>query len=346
MDVEEILRASDRAAGLTRQLLAFARRQIETPPRILVLDQIVENIKPMLQRLIGEDVEVVTAVKAPLGRVRADAQQIDQVLMNLAVNARDAMPDGGTLRIELANEQLSESSGLTTPVPPGRYVRLSVSDTGCGMAPETLSHIFEPFFTTKEEGRGTGLGLATVYGIVDNAGGVIDVETVLNRGTTFHIFFPQASGAEEPEASAGPPARTEVSRGSETILVVEDDRAVGSLICNGLRKAGYDVLEASRGGRALEIARAHGSSIHLLITDVVLPGMNGRVLAEHVLELRPGTPVLFMSGYSDDAVLRHGVKTASVRFIHKPFSIEDLTARIREVLAESALERRVPTAVR
>ena len=344
-DVEEILRAADRAAGLTRQLLAFARRHIDTP-RILALDQIVEHIKPMLQRLIGADIEVVTAVESPLRTVRADAQQMDQVLINLAVNARDAMPTGGVLRIELANQLLRESGGHISSVPPGRYVRLSVTDTGCGMNQETLSHIFEPFFTTKEEGRGTGLGLATVYGIVDNAGGVIDVDTELNRGTAFHIYLPEVSEAEEPPTHVALPVRAEVARGSETILVVEDDRAVGTLICSGLRKAGYDVLEAGRGSEALEIVRSHASPIHLLITDVVMPGMNGRVLAEHVSALRPDTRVLFMSGYSDDAMLRHGVKTASVQFIHKPFSIEELSARIREALSASWEGRHLPTAVR
>ncbi|HEY2907257.1 MAG TPA: ATP-binding protein [Vicinamibacterales bacterium] len=333
VDVEEILRATDRAAGLTRQLLAFARRQIDEP-RILALDQIVLNLKPMLQRLIGEDVEIVTAFESPLGLVRADALQMDQVLINLAVNARDAMPRGGALRIEIASEHLTGPGGHNCLVPPGRYVRLSVSDAGCGMDQETLSHIFEPFFTTKAEGRGTGLGLATVYGIVDGAGGIIDVDTEPDRGTSFHIYLPQVSEAAAPLKSVAAPVRAEVARGSETILVVEDDRAVGTLICNGLRKAGYAVLEAGHGTQALEIMRTHPSPIDLLVTDVVMPGMNGRALSEHVTALQPGTRVLFMSGYSDDAMLRHGVKTASVRFIQKPFSVAELSARIREALSE------------
>jgi len=330
-DAEEILKAADRAANLTRQLLAFSRRQIVTP-RVLALDRIVRDTEQMLRRLIGEDIELTTTIAGDIGPVRADAGQIEQVLLNLAVNARDAMPQGGTIRIEISNVSLDDpAEGQHLPLRSGAYVRLSVVDTGCGMSPETVAHIFEPFFTTKKEGQGTGLGLAMVYGIVEQAGGAIDIDTEVGRGTTFHVYFPQTTG--EGVTEAGPkPAPTPAARGSETVLLVEDDHVVRTLVANGLRKAGYEVLEAADSARAMEIARARTSPIHLLLTDVVMPGMNGRELADQLRAVHRDTRVIFMSGYSDDAILRRGVQTASADFIQKPFSIDALTARIHEAL--------------
>jgi len=329
--IEEILKAADRAAGLTRQLLAFGRRTVVTP-RVLALDQLVANTQPMLRRLIREDITLTTNLDPNAGPVRADAGQIDQVLVNLVVNASDAMPDGGKLRIEVQNVAFDRAwSGSTPPLPPGSYVRLSVTDTGSGMDRETVTHMFEPFFTTKAEGRGTGLGLATVYAIVEQAGGGIEVDTQLGRGTTFHIYLPEIAGETKP-SSAKPDTHSPSKVGTGTVLMVEDDLGVSRLIGSSLRKSGYTVLEAIHGDQALEIVRHHNGPIHLLLTDVVMPGMNGRMLSERVSAIRPETRVLFMSGYSDDAVLRHGVQMASSQFIQKPFSIDELTLKIQEAL--------------
>jgi signal transduction histidine kinase/ActR/RegA family two-component response regulator len=333
-DADEIVKAADRAAALTRQLLTFSRRQV-VAPRVLALDRIMANTEQMLRRVIGEDVTLTTTVTPALGMVRADASQVEQVLLNLAVNARDAMAHGGALHLELANVAF-DSASLDRPptLAPGRYVRLSVTDTGCGMTKETMSRIFEPFFTTKEEGRGTGLGLAMVYGIVEQAGGAIEVESQVGRGTTFHLYFPETSERDEPsgpEAGAAPSRST----GDETVLLVEDEQRVATFLATALRKAGYTVLEAMRADQALEIVRSHAAPIDLLLTDVVMPGMNGRELADRVRQLRRETRVVYMSGYSDDAILRHGVQTATAHFIQKPFSLEALTAKIREALSRS-----------
>lgn len=333
-DVDEILKASGRAVGLTRQLLAFSRRQV-LAPRVLALDAIVAGTEKMLGRLIGEDIELSSETEPDLGRVRADPGQIEQVLINLAVNARDAMPEGGKIHVALANVEFGDSAasaplGLT----PGRYVRLAVSDTGCGMSPETASRIFEPFFTTKGEGKGTGLGLSTVYGIVQQSGGSIDVDSRAGRGTTFRVYLPQCA---DDEAAVLPEARLRLStRGSETVLLAEDDDHVRALVTTMLRQQGYTVLDASGGEQALDIARAHAAPIHLLLTDVVMPNMSGRVLAERLRAFRPDTRVLFMSGYSDDAVLRAGIQTTGTIFIQKPFSKEALTGKLREVLERPA----------
>jgi signal transduction histidine kinase/ActR/RegA family two-component response regulator len=333
-DAMEVLKAADRAAVLTRQLLAFGRRQLVTP-RVIGLDAVVVGLQQMLQRIIGEDIALATVIPAGLWRVRADAGQMEQVIMNLAVNARDAMPRGGTLTIELANVDLPvKVDDDSSRRPLDQSVRLSVADTGCGMDPETVSRIFEPFFTTKEEGRGTGLGLATVYGIIEQAGGTIDVDTAPGRGTTFHVFLPRSLDPEaaeavlEPAPAPAPAARTP----TETVLLVEDDEDVRALIARGIGKAGYVVLEASGAQEALALLRAHPEHIHLVLTDIVMPGLSGRELSERIMRDRPGVRVLFMSGHSDDAILRQGIQTASVPFIQKPFSIEVLASKIRDTL--------------
>ena len=304
-------------------------------PRVIALDSVIAGTSQMLRRLIGEDITLNTVIAPSLGLVRADPSQIEQVMLNLAVNARDAMPRGGTLRIELANVVLHEGSiGHWPPqLSHGPYVRLSVADTGVGMSPETVARIFEPFFTTKEEGRGTGLGLAMVYGIVEQAGGAIDVDSEVGRGTTFHVYLPHTAEREEAPA---PVSRAGPSRGGETVLLVEDEPRVAVLIANSLKKAGYTVLQAMHGERALEILHAHAGPIDLLLTDVVMPGMNGRELAEQVTLARKGIPVLYMSGYSDDAILRSGIQTASVHFIQKPFSMEALMVKMRETMRQTA----------
>jgi PAS domain S-box-containing protein len=333
-DIDEVLGAADRAAGLTRQLLAFSRRLAFTP-QIVALDEIVANMERMLRRLIGERITLSVVSAAKLGRVRADPQQIEQVLINLAVNGRDAMPEGGELRIDLSNTELDPAGALTHPgLAPGRYVQLAVTDTGTGIAPGLVSHIFEPFFTTNPEGKGTGLGLATVYGITTQNGGHIEVESQVNRGTTFHVYFPRvdATGPVVAVHEAASP----IEQASETVLLVEDDDRVRGLVANVLRKRGYTVLEASRGDDALALVERHAATIHLLLSDLVMPGMSGRSVADRVAELRPDTRVLLMSGYSDDAILC-GVEHAKTSFIQKPFSMEALAAKIREALSGPTL---------
>ncbi len=295
-DVDEVLTAADRAASLTRQLLAFSRRQVVTP-RIIALEEIVANTEKMLRRLIGEDIVLISARAPELGRVRADPGQIEQILVNLAVNARDAMPDGGELRIDLCDVEFDQADAPPRAgLEPGRYVRLAVSDSGSGIAPEVISHIFEPFFTTKPEGMGTGLGLATVYGIAKQNGGSVEVESSATRGTTFRVYFPRIDAAQATVRAGRTPRPVE--RASETVLLVEDDDRVRGLVATVLRKRGFTVLVASRGEEALEIVRGHAAPIHLLLSDIVMPGMSGRVVAARVTELRPETRVLLMSGYA------------------------------------------------
>jgi CheY-like chemotaxis protein len=300
------------------------------------LDEVLAGTERILRRLIGEDVNLVFVCEAGLGHVRADAGQIEQVLINLAVNARDAMPRGGQLRIELGNVNLDAVTATAhAGLSPAAYVCLTVTDTGCGMSPETASHIFEPFFTTKEEGRGTGLGLATAYGIVQQSGGTIEVDSRPDEGTVFRIYLPQVSDAEPEPASA---RLVHVpSQGAETILLAEDDESVRTLVATVLRTNGYVVLEAVNGEHAIELAGPSAASIQLLLTDVVMPGMSGRVLFERVNALNPETRVLFMSGYSDDAMLRHGVETVGVHFIQKPFAMNALTAKVREALGTTTV---------
>jgi PAS domain S-box-containing protein len=320
-DMAEILKAADSAAGLTRQLLAFSRRE-RLVAHPVALDGILAGTEKMLRRVIGEDIDLVSVSEQPLGFVRADNGQIEQVLMNLAVNARDAMPDGGQIRIALSN--------VTADGRP--YVELTVSDTGTGMDAETATHIFEPFFTTKREGQGTGLGLATVYGIVRQCGGTIDVDTEPGKGTTFRVRLPQVAFADV--AAPEEPHGKQPSTASETVLLVEDDERVRALVRNILKKGGYRVLEAEHAEQAAEIDAAHTGTIDLLLTDVVMPGRNGRELAELIVQRRPAIRVLFMSGYSNDAVLMRGVRATGAQFIQKPFTIDALSTKVRDVLAK------------
>jgi PAS domain S-box-containing protein len=332
--VEEIIRAGERAAGLTRQLLAFSRRQLLSP-RVLNLNLVVADLEKMLRRLIGEDVELATVKHPGLGQVRADPGQIEQVIVNLAVNARDAMPQGGKLTIETANINLDVNYSRThANVPPGPYVMLAVTDTGVGMDAEVQGHIFEPFFTTKEKGKGTGLGLATVYGIVKQSAGNIWVYSEPGRGSMFKIYLPRVDEVAIEEEKAR--ARPQAARGSETVLVVEDEEGVRSLVCTTLKSQGYKVLEASAPNEAISIVENFAEPIHLLLTDVVMPQMNGKELANRILAARSGTRVLYMSGYTDDAIIRHGVLDASTYFLQKPFTPGSLMQKVRDVLDAEA----------
>ncbi len=329
-NIEEIHRASLRAADLTRQLLAFSRRQI-LEFKVLDLNSILPDLDKMLHRLIGEDIELVFLLSGHLGKIKSDAGQIEQVILNLAVNARDAMPSGGKLTIETANVELDETYARThIGVKPGRYVMLSVSDTGVGMTPEVKEHIFEPFFTTKEKGKGTGLGLSTVYGIVKQSEGEIWVYSEPGHGTTFKIYLPRV----EEEATALPHGddKGPLPRGSETILLVEDEPSVRGLAVQILRENGYRLLEAANGNEALRMAQEYAGEIHLLLTDVVMPQMGGKELANRLKTLRPGMKVLFTSGYTDDAIVHHGVLNSGIDFLQKPFSPETLAQKVREIL--------------
>lgn len=332
-DVAEIAKAADRAAALTRQLLAFSRRQI-LEPRVLDLRSVVGELDPMLRRLIGEDIELTTLAGRDLGRVKADPNQIEQVLMNLAINARDAMSTSGKLTIETMNVDLDEDYARQhVAVQPGPYVLLAVSDTGSGMDAETLSHIFEPFFTTKEKGKGTGLGLSTVYGIVKQSGGNIWVYSEPGRGTAFKIYLPRVE--EVVEQVAPDTARSQAVGGAETVLLVEDEEGVRKIVCRVLRLHGYTVLEAPDPRNGLDLSAAHPGRIHLLITDVVLPQMSGAALADQIMQERPDTKVLYMSGYTDNAIVHHGVLDPEKAFLQKPFTPDLLARKVREVLDRS-----------
>ena len=328
--VSDILKAAERAAGLTRQLLAFSRKQV-LQPRVLDLNAVVAEMEKMLRRLIGEDVHLITVFDEGLEGVQADPGQMEQVLMNLAVNARDAMPRGGRLTIETANVDLDVTYARSRPgVQPGPHVMLAVSDTGHGMEPEVLGHIFEPFFTTKEAGKGTGLGLATVHGIVKQSGGHIFVYSERGQGTTFKIYLPRVGAEKVAETPATPQA--EEHRGSETVLLVEDEESLRGIVRECLEASGYNVIEARNAGHALELGDGHPASIHLLITDVIMPGMSGSQLAAAFTASHAETKVLYMSGYTDDAVVLHGVLAADVSFLQKPFTTEALARKVREVL--------------
>jgi PAS domain S-box-containing protein len=328
---QEIARASSRATGLTRQLLAFSRKQM-LMPKVLDLNAVVnENLK-MLTRVIGEDIDLVMVPESNLGRVKADPGQIEQVIMNLAVNARDAMPHGGKLTIETANVSPDETSvRLHAPVTPGEYVLLSISDTGMGMDTETQSHVFEPFYTTKGP-KGTGLGLSTVYGIVKQSGGYIWVYSEPGKGTTFKIYLPRVSEAGEQAVVQASTALGDVARGHETILLVEDELTVRHLTRDYLQNEGYAVIEAPDGAFALQLSSAHDGPIHLLLTDVVMPGINGRELAEQLARSRPAIKVLYMSGYSENAIGHNGTLDAGISLLQKPFTLPALKAKVREVL--------------
>jgi PAS domain S-box-containing protein len=330
-EVQGIRQAAEQAATLTRQLLAFSRKQI-LQPKVLDLNEVVDAVDTLLRRLIAEDVEIRASLADGLGRVKADPGQLEQVLINLAVNARDAMPSGGTLAIETANLELAADEA---PVPSGRYVVLTVRDTGDGMDAETRARVFEPFFTTKEQGKGTGLGLSTVYGIVKQSGGFITVDSDPGAGTTFRIYLTRV---DEP-ARRRPIQNVDGSLapdGSETILLVEDEEVVRRLIREILERSGYRVLEAPDGAGALEVASGQAQAIDLLLTDVVMPKMKGPELAERLATISPGAKVLFMSGYTDDRIVEDGALTPGTAFLQKPFNPGGLAQKVREVLDASS----------
>ncbi|MGH9691837.1 MAG: PAS domain S-box protein [Candidatus Acidiferrales bacterium] len=336
-NAEQIQLASQRATSLTQQLLAFSRKQI-LAPKVLNVQSVVADMERILRRLIGEDIELETSSEQDLWLIKGDRSQIEQVIMNLAVNARDAMPNGGRLTIETANVELDDSFSNTPAVlAPGEYVMLAVTDNGIGMDNATQAHIFEPFFTTKEKGKGTGLGLATVYGIVKQSGGYIWVYSEPGRGTAFKIYFPRieeetsVTGRERPETRSLP-------RGSEMILLVEDEKGVRELAREYLETSGYSVIEAENGHAALELAAMHAGPIHLLMTDVVMPGISGRELAERVMQIRPGIKVLYMSGYTDQAVVRHGILQTDAVLLQKPFSLATLASKLSEILSVETVQ--------
>ena len=326
----EIEKAGQRAASLTKQLLAFSRQQVLTPA-VLNLNSLAADMEKMLPQLLGEDIEVSLVLDPNLGNVKADQSQVEQVIMNLAVNARDAMPAGGKLKIETTNVQLDQAYVRNHPGSKiGNFVLLTVTDTGTGMDAATLTHIFEPFFTTKELGKGTGLGLATVYGIVKQSNGYIGLDSAPGRGTSFQIYLPRYAGQPVvEELKPGPPDNL---RGTETILLVEDSEPLRKLAMTYLDSSGFRVLSAESGEDALEVASRFGGNFDLLLTDVVMPGMNGRVLAEHMLQRQPGMKVLYMSGYTDSFIAGHGVLDPGIHLLHKPFIEEVLIRKVREVL--------------
>ncbi|HTS16309.1 MAG TPA: CHASE4 domain-containing protein [Verrucomicrobiae bacterium] len=327
---EQIRKAAERASGLTRQLLAFSRKQA-LQPRIVDLSNIVTDMEKMLRRLIGEDIELHTIRGAAVGNVRADPAQIEQVLMNLAVNARDAMPNGGKLVIEVARATLRDDRARLSGMAPGEYVMLSVTDTGSGMTEEVKAHIFEPFFTTKRQGNGTGLGLATCYGIVKQSGGSIEVDTEVGRGTTFRIYLPRVDATADSQSER--PKTAPWATGTETILVAEDEADVRKLAAGILRELGYHVIEASNGEEGIRVAEQNaGAKIDLLFTDIVMPQMDGKQLADWFGTTRPETKVLFTSGYTADAMIRRGIYEDQISFVEKPFTPEILARRVREVL--------------
>jgi signal transduction histidine kinase/ActR/RegA family two-component response regulator len=329
-DLEEIRRAASRASDLTRQLLAFSRRQV-LAPEVLSLNRVVADMERLLRRLIGEDIELRTVLAPDLGNVRADPGQLEQVIVNLAVNAQDAMPQGGSLTIETANARLDESRAWEhVSLRPGPYAMLAISDTGVGIDPAAREHLFEPFFTTKEMGKGTGLGLATVYGIVKQSEGYIWVYSEPGHGTTFKIYLPEVDDSPTWPRAAKPEARS--ARGTETVLVAEDNAAVRSLVGRTLTEAGYAVLEAATAADALTLAREYPGRIHLLLSDVVLPGEAGTQLAKGVASLRPGLRILYMSGYTNDAVLRRGILAHGQSYLQKPFAPADLLRQLRRAL--------------
>ena len=331
--VDEVLKAARAAAGLTRQLLAFTRQQV-VQPRLLSLEAVVQDSEKMLRRMIGEDVELVTAMNPTPATVRIDPTQLEQVMMNLVVNARDAMPDGGRITIETASIELSDAYARTHwPATPGRYAMLAVTDTGVGMDETTRARVFEPFFTTKEIGKGTGLGLSIVYGIVKQSGGFIWVYSEPGHGATFKIYLPHVDGTAE---SLRRTSEIEiVPRGTETVLLVEDEPAVRAVVQQVLERHGYRVLVAPNGDLALKLLAANPGNVQLLLTDVVMPGMSGRQLAAQFSALRPEAHVLFMSGYTSDAVVRHGVLEPGIEYLQKPFSPEAMLRKVRSVLDRS-----------
>jgi nitrogen-specific signal transduction histidine kinase/CheY-like chemotaxis protein len=332
-DVKQIRSAAERASSLTRQLLAFSRKQI-LQPRVLDMNSVVSTVEPMLQRLIGEDITIASSCSAR-GYVVADPGQSEQILVNLVVNARDAMPQGGTISIETQNATLDETyTSEHAPVVPGRYVMLAVGDNGVGMSRDTREHAFDPFFTTKEAGKGTGLGLATVYGIVKQSGGYVWIYSEPGLGTTLKLYFPEVSAAAAFTNVEYKPSAKLGARGSETILLVEDEESVRGLTSRILEKQGYRVIVAQHGREAMDIATREVGHIDLVLTDIVMPGMNGRGLVERLAGIRPRIKSLYMSGYTDDDIIRRGFIEPSKSFLQKHFTSESLLQTVRKVLDE------------
>ena len=329
-NMEQIQKAAGRAVSMTRQLLAFSRMQV-LQPRILGLNAIVADMAKMLPRLVGEHIEYVFQPAADLAMVKADPGQIEQVILNLVVNARDAMPGGGTLTVRTQNVAMTDvEARKRPPMPPGRYVLLSVSDTGHGMSAEIKSHIFEPFFTTKETGKGTGLGLATVYGVVKQSGGYIWVESAPGKGATFEIYLPQAAETAADKEAESKPAP--LPRGTETVLVVEDETGVRELACEFLKLSGYSVLEAGNGVEALVVAKRHTGPIHVVVTDMIMPRMGGAELVDKLKTVRPTAKIVFISGYSEYGAANPSASNSQSVMIQKPFTQGSLVAAVREAL--------------
>jgi two-component system, cell cycle sensor histidine kinase and response regulator CckA len=339
-DFQEIHRLGERAADLTRQLLAFSRKQI-LAFRVVDLNAVVTDMEKMLRRLIGEDIELITSLDPALHRVKVDSGQMEQIILNLAVNARDAMPGGGKLTIRTSNVEGDDlQTREDSQIRAGTFVKLAVSDTGCGMDEQTQEHLFEPFFTTKPAAAGTGLGLATVYGIVQQTGGSIEVSSNPGRGTTFEILLPRTRESESRLEPSSVPA--ESPRGKETVLVVEDEPSVRGLVRRILQRSGYAVLEAARGSQALLIGEQYPGLIDLVIADIVMPKMSGCEVAKRLVLLRPHLKVLYLSGYTDDTIVRHGVRERSVPFLPKPFTPAALVNKVREVLDQPILATPTP----
>jgi PAS domain S-box-containing protein len=327
--VQSIQQAADRAATLTRQLLAFSRKQL-LELKVVDVNTVITDMERLLRPLIGENIGLITRLSPDAGRTRADAGQLEQVIMNLVVNAKDAMPEGGKITVQSSEVTVRQNFREHRFIQPGRYVVLSVSDTGHGMDKETQSRIFEPFFTTKEKGKGTGLGLSTVYGIVKQSGGYVFPQSEPGAGTTFYIYLPRVE--ESPEEMAPPKSQENEKGGCETVLLVEDEESVRELVRETLAARGYKVLEAENGESGLRVAEAHGDGIDILITDVVMPGMGGRELAKRLLQIRPNLGVLYLSGYTEDTILHQGVLGPGTAFLQKPFTLQNLARKVREVL--------------
>jgi PAS domain S-box-containing protein len=328
-NLESIRESAERAANLTRQLLAFARRQV-IEPRRFNLNELIVNLNKTLQRLMGEDIALVTHIAPDLGLIKADPSQIEQVLLNLAVNARDAMPNGGTLTLQTSNVTLNEDYARRHLVTPGDYIMISVIDTGAGMTDEVKLHIFEPFFTTKEQGKGTGLGLATCFGIIQQSNGHIYSESQVGKGTTFKIYLPRVQGKEDAAENRETPSR--LPSGTETILLAEDELSLRRLMARVLRTQGYTVLEAADGNEALALAQANGSKIQLLVSDVIMPGLSGKMLAEWLIQLNPAVRVLFISGYINNNAVREAMSKPGTFFLQKPFNPLDLAKKVRAAI--------------
>jgi two-component system cell cycle sensor histidine kinase/response regulator CckA len=331
--VQSIQQAADRAAMLTRQLLAFSRKQL-LELKVVDVNQVISEMERLLRPLIGENIELITHLSAEAGRTRADAGQLEQVIMNLVVNAKDAMPDGGRITMQSSEITVRHNFREHRFIQPGRYVVISLTDTGHGMDKETLSRIFEPFFTTKEKGKGTGLGLSTVYGIVKQSGGYVFANSDLGEGTTFHIYLPRVE--DSPETPRPVKLQENDNGGSETVLLVEDEDSVRELVRETLAGRGYRVLEADNGEAGLKLAEVHGDEIDILITDVIMPGMGGRELAKKLMAMRPEIGILYLSGYTEDAIVHHGVLDPGTAFLQKPFTLQKLAQKVREVLRSKA----------